>query len=139
MAGGGTGRPALSAPSDGRLNYDAFAAWKSIMPFLAPKLQWTEASDYPEESFWAWDNGFEVHVDRYPRPEAPVKLLLLHGVGTNGRLMSMLAGRSLAQRGIETIALDCPGYGVTKLKQGYTHTYGDWVVRRQSPSIHPTP
>jgi len=97
------------------------------MGYMPSYMHWTQPSDYPQESYWPWQ-GHDIHVDRYPRPESPVKLLMLHGVGTNGRMMSVLLGRHLAQqKGIETIALDCPGYGVTRPKRPYNHTYDDWV------------
>lgn len=97
------------------------------MGYMPSYMQWTQPSDYPQESCWPW-HGHDIHVDRYPVPDSPVKLIMLHGVGTNGRMMSVLLGRHLAQqKGIETIALDCPGYGVTKPKRPYTHTYDDWI------------
>ena len=47
----------------------------------------------------------------------PVKVILLHGVGTNGRQMSMILGGPLSKDGFETIAIDMPTYGVTKVKK----------------------
>ena len=53
--------------------------------------------------------------------------ILFHGVGTNGRQMSTILGHSLAERGFETIAIDMPTYGVTRVAPGAVVTYDDWV------------
>ncbi|WP_278259375.1 hypothetical protein [Nocardioides convexus] len=68
-----------------------------------------------------------MHLDTYRNPDAPVKVILLHGVGTNGRQMSLVLGRPLAERGYETIAIDMPTYGVTEVADGALVTYDDWV------------
>ena len=53
--------------------------------------------------------------------------ILFHGVGTNGRQMSTILGHSLAERGFETIAIDMPTYGVTRVAPSAVVTYDDWV------------
>ncbi len=68
-----------------------------------------------------------MHVHAYPRPEAKAKVILLHGVGTNGRQMSLVLGHPLAQAGYETMALDLPGYGLTKYPKKRAIRYDDWV------------
>ena len=51
-----------------------------------------------------------------------------HGVGTNGRQMSMILGVSLFKAGFEVVAMDMPGYGCTKVnKTGGPYSYKDWV------------
>jgi pimeloyl-ACP methyl ester carboxylesterase len=47
-----------------------------------------------------------------------VQLVLLHGVGTNGRQMSLLVGGPLKRHNIASVALDLPGYGVTRVARG---------------------
>lgn len=71
--------------------------------------------------------GHRIHLDRYRRPESPVRVILFHGVGTNGRQMSTILGRPLARSGIETVAVDMPTYGVTEVAAGTLVTYEDWV------------
>lgn len=66
-------------------------------------------------------------MDTYRNPNAKIKVILFHGVGTNGRQMSMILGKPLADRGYETIAVDMPGYGVTQVKKGKSISYNDWV------------
>jgi alpha-beta hydrolase superfamily lysophospholipase len=39
-------------------------------------------------------------------------------VGTNGRQMTTILGSPMAKRGVECIAIDMPGYGVTQGMHG---------------------
>ncbi|MET7773781.1 alpha/beta hydrolase [Nocardia sp. NPDC005366] len=83
-------------------------------------------STAPTEDFWEW-HGNTVHLDRYPDPDAPAKVVLHHGLGTNGRQMSLILGAPLARRGFETVAVDNLGYGLTTVQPGTVHSYDDWV------------
>ncbi len=100
-------------------------AWKDLQALLPERLRLTDASA-PQEEFWNHRNH-EVHLDRYANPDAPAKLILHHGVGTNGRQMSLILGAPLARRGFETVALDNLGYGLTRVAPGTRFAYGDWV------------
>ena len=40
---------------------------------------------------------------------------MFHGVGTNGRQISMIAGGPQSKNGFETIMIDMPTYGVTEV------------------------
>lgn len=100
-------------------------AWSRIQAHLPAKYQ-LSAADLPEEEVWEW-NGHKIHLDRYRNSEAPARVILFHGVGTNGRQMSTILGHPLAQSGLETVAVDMPGYGVTEVAKGSHVTYDDWV------------
>ncbi len=100
-------------------------AWQDLQTFLPERLRLTEATA-PAEEFWE-HRGHRVHLDRYPNPDAAAKIVLHHGVGTNGRQMSLIVGAPLAQRGFETVALDNLGYGLTQIAPGHTPSYDDWV------------
>jgi len=100
-------------------------AWRDLQKFLPERLRLTDATA-PEEEFWDW-HGHRVHLDRYRNPDAKAKVVLHHGVGTNGRQMSLILGAPLARRGFETVALDNLGYGLTQVKPGATPSYDDWV------------
>jgi alpha-beta hydrolase superfamily lysophospholipase len=100
-------------------------SWRDLQQFLPSQLRLTDATA-PEEEFWDW-HGHRVHLDRYRNPEAKAKVVLHHGVGTNGRQMSLILGAPLARRGFETVALDNLGYGLTQVKPGTTPSYDDWV------------
>ena len=84
------------------------------------------AGEEPDEEWWE-HAGHRIHLDTYRNPDAPVKVILFHGVGTNGRQMSTILGRPLARRGYETVAIDMPTYGVTEVAPGALVTYDDWV------------
>ncbi|WP_254222164.1 hypothetical protein [Burkholderia multivorans] len=48
----------------------------------------------PTEEFWEW-RGNKVHLDRYLNPNAPAKIILHHGVGTNGRQLNLIVGKPM--------------------------------------------
>ncbi|MFF0967191.1 alpha/beta hydrolase [Streptomyces sp. NPDC003703] len=100
-------------------------AWRDLQRFLPERLRLTDATA-PEEEYWDW-HGHRVHLDRYRNPGTRAKVVLHHGVGTNGRQMSLILGAPLAERGFETVALDNLGYGLTQVRPGSTPSYDDWV------------
>ncbi|RFU40764.1 alpha/beta hydrolase [Actinomadura logoneensis] len=100
-------------------------AWRELQCFLPERLRLTDETA-PEEDFWDW-RGHRVHLDRYPKPDAKAKVVLLHGLGTNGRQLSLILGAPLAQRGYETVAPDNLGFGLTQVESGTTFSYDDWV------------
>ncbi|GKX63575.1 hypothetical protein SOASR032_21440 [Pragia fontium] len=107
------------------MSYKFQAAWKQIQQFLPKELQLGEG-DLPQEEWWEW-RKHSIHLDCYRNPSAPAKVILFHGVGTNGRQMTTILGAPLAKLGYETIAIDMPEYGVTKVAPGALVTYDDWV------------
>ena len=60
---------------------------------------------YGEMPMW---NGNQVHLDVYSNDHAPAKIILIHGVGGNGRVLSFI-GAPLYSMGYEVIAPDLPG------------------------------
>jgi len=110
------------------MTYAQQPAWRAIQDFLPEEYRLTPDTE-PTEEWWQPDgpDGHRVHLDTYRNPEAPMKVILFHGVGTNGRQMSTILGRPLAERGYETIAIDMPTYGVTEVAPGALITYDDWV------------
>lgn len=100
-------------------------AWRDLQQFLPERLRLTDETA-PREEYWNY-RGHGVHLDRYPNPDAKARIVLHHGVGTNGRQMSLILGAPLAKLGYETVALDNLGYGLTKVAPGKTPSYDDWV------------
>ncbi|MCM1013174.1 MULTISPECIES: alpha/beta hydrolase [Brevibacterium] len=100
-------------------------AWQDLQEFLPERLRLDETSA-PDEEFWGW-RGHGIHLDRYRRPEAKARVILHHGVGTNGRQMSLILGAPLARQGYDVVALDNLGYGMTRVESGYVPSYADWV------------
>lgn len=108
-----------------RQRYANQQSWRQLQEYLPVELRLGD-DDVPDEEFWPW-RGHNVHLERYVRPDSPVKVILHHGVGTNGRQMSLILGAPLAGRGIETVAVDNLGYGLTDVATGHQTRYDDWV------------
>jgi alpha-beta hydrolase superfamily lysophospholipase len=82
------------------------------------------AETTPTEEWWGW-NGLDIHMDRLAVPESPLKVIVLHGAGAYGRVMSPAA--VIARRhGWETVSPDLPGYGLTTVPRD-RFVYGLWV------------
>ena len=113
--------------ADMRINtdYKTQSNWREIQAFLPKEFQLDPAHE-PSEEWWQW-RGHDVHLDCFRNPGARVKVILFHGVGTNGRQMSTILGSPLFKRGFETIAIDMPEYGMTQVASGVLVTYDDWV------------
>ncbi|WP_018178386.1 alpha/beta fold hydrolase [Jongsikchunia kroppenstedtii] len=109
----------------GRRFYRDQNAWRDLQKFLPERLRLTD-QDVPEEDFWDW-HGHTIHLDRYRNPAATARVVLHHGVGTNGRQMSLILGAPLARLGFETVAVDNLGYGMTAVAPHSNPTYDDWV------------
>lgn len=106
-------------------SYNQQKAWKKIQSFLPLELQLNDGN-LPREEWWKWKTH-TLHLDCYRNPQAAVKVILFHGVGTNGRQMTTILGAPLARLGYETIAVDMPEYGLTDVGPGPLVTYDDWV------------
>ncbi len=101
-------------------------AWKNIQDFLPARLRFTP-EHAPVEEFWS-HRGHDIHLDRWRNPSAPARVILHHGVGTNGRQMSMILGVPLHAAGYELVAVDMPGYGCTRASaQSKPWPYDEWV------------
>lgn len=107
-------------------SYTQQQAWQQLQHYLPEAYQLTEYTQ-PQEYFWSW-HGHQIHVDHYPLATATAKVILVHGVGTNGRQMSLILGQPLAEAGYETMALDFPGYGLSQNTAGKAIIYDDWVA-----------
>lgn len=97
--------------------------WKEIQSFLPEENRLSE-ENMPEEKYWNWQ-GNRIHIDHYPAPESRLKVILIHGVGGNGRILSF-AGVPIHRAGYEVISPDLPGYGLTVLKNN-KFTYHMWL------------
>lgn len=105
--------------------YENQKAWKDVESFLPEKYHYTQ-NYRPREEHWNWREN-NVHLDTFRNPNAKAKIIMFHGVGTNGRQISMIIGGPLALDGYETICVDMPTYGVTEVAKGQTISYDDWV------------
>ena len=115
----------VSTQADKITSYTQQDAWKKLQENMPENYRLNE-NNQPQEYFWQWQNN-QVHVDFYPNPQSPAKVILLHGVGTNGRQMSLVLGHPLAQAGYETMSLDLLGYGLTQYPSKSKIRYEDWI------------
>ena len=107
-----------------RTTYEDKPAWRAIRArFPAP---WQVPDDeLPEENTLLW-RGCSIHVDRLANRRSSARLILLHGLGTNARMMTCIGGYALSRLGYDVSALDMPYVGATKTPHdGFT--YNDWI------------
>lgn len=96
-------------------------SWKELQSLLPVKNR-IDKTTKPEERYIEV-NGMEIHIDEYEK-NSQTTIVVLHGVGGNGRLVSFFAV-PLARSGYNVICPDLPGYGFSKYKRGITYT--DWI------------
>lgn len=99
--------------------------WQAFQQYLPPDYHMT-AQQLPHEYFWSW-RDHQIHVDHFPQPHAKAKLILIHGLSTHGRHMSMILGKPMADAGYEVYSLDLPLYGLTRSYKRKPVSYDDWV------------
>jgi len=104
--------------------YDSTHTWKAINTLL-PEDFGISDDVKPVESYFSWCNS-RIHIERFDNPNSKVKVIMHHGVGTNGRLLSLSTGAALARQGLEVIAVDMPMYGMTENNEPVI-TYQDWI------------
>ena len=96
--------------------------WKKVQEYLPEENRLTEAC-LPDEYF-VGIGRFGIHIDHYRVKEPKARIILFHGVGGNGRLLSFIAV-PLMKQGYEVICPDLPLYGMTEYYG--TVVYQDWV------------
>jgi len=99
-------------------------SWKKLQRHRPAGYRWS-AADEPQEEFRRWRSS-TLHLDRFANPDASHKIILLHGVGTNGRQLQLIAGAPLARAGFEVVAIDMPYYGMTDNREKRIR-WQDWV------------
>lgn len=97
--------------------------WKKLQAFL-PEHNRISASCAPSEMFSTFDRT-NIHLDVYnEHSNNGVTLVLFHGVGGNGRLLSFIAA-PLAKRGYKVVCPDLLGYGYTEYEG--VPSYKTWI------------
>lgn len=103
-------------------SYKSDSIWVNIQNYLPLSNRLTE-SVMPEEYYVTFDDS-EIHIDHYQPAVSRGRVIIFHGVGGNGRLLSLLAV-PLMKHGFEVICPDLPLYGYTRCSK--TVTYATWV------------
>lgn len=79
----------------------------------------------PTSTWWSW-RGRTVHIARASRPEAAVRMMVIHGAGGySGALWPIAA--AAAEQGVEVLAPDMPLYGDTVEPDRRSVRYHDWL------------
>jgi alpha-beta hydrolase superfamily lysophospholipase len=112
-------KTAQNAQADG---YQNDHIWKAVQSFL-PVRNRLSTDVMPDEYFLSLD-GMNVHIDHYRVSNPKATVVMFHGVGGNGRLLSFIAV-GLNKIGYEVICPDLPLYGYTEYST--TITYDTWV------------
>ncbi len=73
---------------------------------------------------WHWRDS-QVHLDRVGAPDAPVRILLVHGAGGNSDAFWPYAAH-FASLGAHVTVPDLPGYGMTVTDRPERIRYDDW-------------
>lgn len=107
------------------MSYTNQTQWKEIMEALPKEYHFTK-NYKPAEEWWNWKEH-NIHLDTFRNPKAKAKIIMFHGVGTNGRQISLIAGGPQSKNGYETIMIDMPTYGMTVAHDRNRVTYDDWV------------
>lgn len=71
--------------------------------------------------------GHDVHVLRRPNPDAPVRLVMVHGAGAHSAALWPIAS-VLPSDQVELAAVDLPLYGQTRSPDPTVVRYPDWVA-----------
>ena len=93
------------------LTYGDRGYWRRYQEFFPTALRIT-GDNAPAEEWWSSHAG-RIHLDRVARPQARAKLLVLHGVGTYGRMFTPF-GRLPGFSEYEFLAPDLPGFGLSR-------------------------
>lgn len=86
--------------------------WRKVQDYLPPHNR-LDAPFEPEEQFIELSHGNRIHIDLYVPLKPKATVILFHGVGGNGRLLSFLAV-PLFKRGYTVICPDMPLYGYSE-------------------------
>ncbi len=102
--------------------YENDTIWREIQEYL-PVNNRIDDNNVPEEE-WLEIGENQIHVDHYICKDAKGVVVIYHGVGGNGRLLSFIAV-PLHKSGYEVICPDLPLYGHSVCNGKIT--YFDWV------------
>ena len=101
--------------------YDNSDSWKELQALLPTKNRIDHRAK-PQEKYIKI-NGMQIHIDEYDE-SSETTVVVLHGVGGNGRLVSFFAV-PLVRAGYNVICPDLPGYGFSEYSKDIT--YEDWI------------
>ncbi|RRD96110.1 alpha/beta hydrolase [Clostridiales bacterium COT073_COT-073] len=104
------------------MSYKTDPITKQVQKYLPPKYRLNNRTN-PEEYFITIDR-YKIHIDHYKTTNPKATVVMFHGVGGNGRLLSCMA-IPLSKNGFEVICPDLPLYGYTEYEGKID--YQTWV------------
>ncbi len=104
-------------------SYNSDQIWRQVQNYL-PKYNQLSSETMPEEYFIDI-YGMWIHIDHYKPTSPKAKIILFHGVGGNGRILSFIAV-PFFKNGYEVICPDLPLYGYTEANGKVI--YDTWVT-----------
>lgn len=104
------------------MSYKNDIIMRKVQEFL-PKDYRINKKTEPEE-YYISIGDYKIHIDHYKMADPKATIIIYHGVGGNGRLVSCLA-IALMRNGFEVICPDMPLYGYTEYKGKID--YETWV------------
>ncbi len=102
--------------------YEKDIIWRRIQQYLPADNRLNDRNVPHEE--WIPFGKNTIHIDRYGANEPKGVIVIFHGVGGNGRLLSFIA-QPLNRAGYEVICPDLPLYGHSVCRETITYTH--WV------------
>ncbi len=108
--------------------------WRKVQDYLPPQNRLSIEIE-PKEYFLKLNNGNRIHLDLYSPRTPKATIILFHGVGGNGRLLSFLAV-PLFKNGYQVICPDMPLYGYSEYKGAVN--YDMWVTDAAEIAQHYT-
>ncbi len=102
--------------------YKENETWQKVQDFL-PKHNQLNQNEMPVQE-WVEMEKMSIHVDHYIQKNPKATIIMLHGVGGNGRLLSFIA-LALWRLGYEIICPDLPMYGHTVVDMDIS--YENWI------------
>ena len=97
--------------------------WKQVQEHLPVENRISD-DNMPSEKKVSFQD-IEIRYDEYsPKEGSNNSIIIFHGVGGNGRLLSFIAV-PLVKAGFNVICPDLPGYGYTKIEKSFD--YSTWI------------
>lgn len=104
-------------------SYDADTHWRRINAALPAHIR--IASPHLAREEWHSYGRFKVHIDRWTAHHPRAAAVMVHGAGGNGRMLGPYA-KLLTNIGLNVVAPDLPGYGLTIQQRKTGIRYEDW-------------
>ncbi|MFA6338419.1 MAG: alpha/beta fold hydrolase [Saccharofermentanales bacterium] len=111
------------------MDYKSDSTWRKVQDYLPLENRLMEGN-MPEE-YLIEINSASIHIDHYKQENPKGIVVIFHGVGDNGRLLSFISA-PLWKNGYEVICPDLPLYGYTEFSETISYNarveYGIKIV-----------